>query len=86
MHQVTQGEFVRHLKSNKITKVIAQESVKKPDNFVVVAIDGPAQQAYAMRHGRVNELRTWELINLGKFLKKHGIPVFETQQNVVKEA
>tara|TARA_Y100001936_G_C15931143_1_gene589398 strand:- start:492 stop:755 length:264 start_codon:yes stop_codon:yes gene_type:complete len=76
---ITEGEFVRQLQTKSITKVIAQESVEFPMKFVVVAINGNTKKAFSMRHGRVNELRTWRLDYLGKFLKKHGICQFDVQ-------
>jgi hypothetical protein len=76
---VKEGEFVRQLETNTITKVIAQESQTEPLKFVVVAINAQTKIAYAMRHGRVDELRTWRLDNLAKFLSKHNVPSFETQ-------
>ena len=78
-YRVKEGEFVRHLETQTITKVIAQESVDEPLKFVVVAINSNTKIAYALRHGRVDELRTWRLGNLAKFLKKHNVKSFETQ-------
>lgn len=78
-YRVKEGEFVRHLETQSITKVIAQESIEEPLKFVVVAINSNTQMAYAMRHGRIDELRTWRLDNLAKFLKKHNVNSFETQ-------
>ncbi|WP_338853983.1 hypothetical protein WE348_20370 (plasmid) [Alteromonas macleodii] len=78
-YRVKEGEFVRHLETKSITKVIAQESIEEPLKFVVVAINANTKMAYAMRHGRVDELRTWRLDNLAKFLKKHNVASFETQ-------
>ncbi|TRY29796.1 hypothetical protein [Aliiglaciecola sp. M165] len=78
-YRVKEGEFVRQLETTTITKVIAQESIDEPLKFVVVAINSATKMAYAMRHGRVDELRTWRLDNLARFLKKHAVASFETQ-------
>ena len=76
---ITEGEFVRQLQTKSITKVIAQESIEEPLKFVVVAINSNTQMAYAMRHGRTDELRTWRIDYLAKFLRKHDVCSFETQ-------
>lgn len=79
LHRVTEGEFVRVLETNSITKLIAQESTEKPLKFVVLAINKHNHVAYAMRHGRTDSLRTWRLDNLAAFLKRHRITNFEVQ-------
>jgi len=78
-YRVKEGEFVRQLETKTISKVIAQESINEPLKFVVVGINPNTKIAYAMRHGRLDELRTWRLDNLAKFLKKHAVASFETQ-------
>lgn len=70
-YRVTEGEFVRLMETKSITKIIAQESTEKAKmlKFHVVGVNPNDKIAYAVRHGRVNELRTWRLDNLAKFLK-----------------
>jgi hypothetical protein len=78
-YRVKEGEFVRQLETNSITKVIAQECIEQPLKFVVVAINGHTKMAYAMRHGRIDELRTWRLDNLARFLKNNAVASFDVQ-------
>lgn len=78
-HRVTEGEFIRMIETKTISKVIAQESFDKPLKFHVAGLNEQTNIAYMMRHGRVNELRTWRLDRLAMFLKGLNVPVFETQ-------
>jgi hypothetical protein len=77
-YNVKEGEFVRLIESNTITKIIVQESVEQHLRFCVVGVSSN-NIAYAIRHGRVNEFRTWRLDNLAKFLKGLGVVSYETQ-------
>lgn len=78
-YNVKEGEFVRLMQTNTITKIIAQESIEQLLKFCVVGINPKTNIAYAIRHGRVNEFRTWRLDNLAKFLKGLGVETFEVQ-------
>lgn len=78
-YNVKEGEFVRLMETKTITKIIAQESVEQALKFCVVGINPETNIAYAIRHGRVNEFRTWRLDNLAKFLKGLGVVSYETQ-------
>ncbi|PCH93977.1 MAG: hypothetical protein COB83_12780 [Gammaproteobacteria bacterium] len=78
-YNVKEGEFVRLMETNTITKIIAQESVEQTLKFCVVGINPNSNIAYAIRHGRVNEFRTWRLDNLAKFLKNLGVLSYEVQ-------
>ena len=80
-YQVTEGEFSRLVATQSIIKFIAQESEINPLKFSVVGVNPEQRLAYAMRHGRVNELRTWRLDNLAAYLKKFGVTNFEVQFN-----
>ena len=80
-YQVTEGEFSRLVATKSIIKFIAQESEINPLKFTVVGVNPAQRLAYAMRHGRVNELRTWRLDNLAAYLKKLGVTNFEVQFN-----
>ncbi|NRA70925.1 MAG: hypothetical protein HRU24_07870 [Gammaproteobacteria bacterium] len=80
-YQVTEGEFSRLVATKSIIKFIAQESEINPLKFTVVGVNPEQRLAYAMRHGRVNELRTWRLDNLAAYLKKLGVTNFEVQFN-----
>jgi hypothetical protein len=78
-YNVKEGEFVRMMETNTITKIIAQESVDQELKFCVVGVNPNTNIAYAIRHGRVNEFRTWRLDNLAKFLKGLGVLSYEVQ-------
>lgn len=80
-YHVKEGEFVRLVETQSITKFIAQESEITPLRFSLVGINPKQRLAYAMRHGRVDELRTWRLDNLASFLKKQQIFNWEVQFN-----
>ncbi len=71
-YRIKEGEFVRQLETQSITKVI------EPQKFFVVAINANTEIAYVMRHGRSDEPRTWRLDNLARFLRKNGVASFET--------
>ena len=77
-YRIKEGEFVRQLETQSITKVIAQESPTEPQKFFVVAINANTEIAYVMRHGRSDAPRTWRLDNLASFLRKNGVAAFET--------
>lgn len=78
-YRVTEGEFIRMIETKTISKVIAQESFDQPLKFHVAGLNEQTNIAYMMRHGRVNELRTWRLDRLAMFLKNLDVPTFETQ-------
>ncbi|MCG7551342.1 hypothetical protein [Pseudoalteromonas sp. Of7M-16] len=81
-HHVTEGEFVRLLQTHTLHKFIAQESAQFKGKYHLVGIAPAARTAYAIRQGRINELRKWRLDNLGGFLSKHGVRTFEVQNNL----
>lgn len=78
-YNVKEGEFVRMMETNTITKIIAQESLEQNLKFCVVGINPKTNIAYAIRHGRTNEFRTWRLDNLARFLKNLGVLTYEVQ-------
>ena len=78
LYNVKEGEFVRLMETKTITKIIVQESIEQSLRFCVVGISSN-NTAYAIRHGRVNEFRTWRLDNLAKLLKGLGVVSYETQ-------
>ena len=80
-YRVKEGEFVRLMETQTITKIIAQESADLPMKFHVVGINPSSEIAYALRHGRSGNLRTWRLDNLGGFLKPLKIKSWEVQFN-----
>ena len=82
-YQVKEGEFLRLVETQSITKFIAQESENLPQKFSLVGINPNQRVAYAVRHGRVDELRTWRLDNLALFLKKLGVFNWEVQFNQI---
>ncbi|CAM3146361.1 hypothetical protein [Vibrio rarus] len=63
-HQVTEGEFRRLAETNTMTKILAQESSEISNKFHLIGIDQVNGIGYAVRHGRVAELRVWRLDNL----------------------
>ena len=78
-YKIKEGEFLRLVETQSITKFIAQESESSPLKFSLVGINPQQRVAYAVRHGRVDELRTWRLDNLALFLKKLGVFNWEVQ-------
>ena len=80
-YRVKEGEFARLVETESITKFIAQESDITLLKFSLVGINPNQRVAYAVRHGRADELRTWRLDNLASFLKKQGIFSWEVQFN-----
>ena len=78
-YKVKEGEFVRLFETKTITKIIVQESIEQELKFCVVGINPETNIAYAIRHGRINEYRTWRSDNLAKFLKGLGVVSYETQ-------
>jgi hypothetical protein len=80
-YRVREGEFVRLMETQTITKIIAQESAVLPMKFHVVGINPRSEIAYALRHGRTDDLRTWRLDNLGGFLKLLKVSSWEVQFN-----
>lgn len=78
-YRVKEGEFVRLMETQTITKIIAQESADLPMKFHIVGINPRSEIAYALRHGRTDKLRTWRLDNLGSFLKPLRISSWEVQ-------
>ena len=78
--RVTEGEFFRLAESAGITDVILQESERYRNEFNVVGINSARGVAYAIRHGRVDELRSWKRLDrLALQLKQHGILAFKVQ-------
>ena len=87
--RVTEGEFYRLAESGGITDVILQESQQSLNEFNVVGINSERGVAYAIRHGRVDELRSWKRLDrLAIQLKEHGILTFKVQfiQNKEQQA
>ncbi|MGI2040168.1 hypothetical protein ACRN9Z_19145 [Shewanella frigidimarina] len=78
-YRVKEGEFVRLMETQTITKIIAQESADLPMKFHVVGINPKTEMAYAIRHGRTDDLRTWRLDNLSQFLKPLQVNSWEVQ-------
>lgn len=76
--RVKEGEFLRLLKTRAINKVIANQSAER-NKFHVIAIIADTQTAFTVRHGRVDELRTWRLDQLAALLNKHGVTRFDVQ-------
>nr|WP_214651555.1 hypothetical protein [Vibrio anguillarum] len=62
-----------------MTKLYAQECEKTPNRFSLVGIDQLKGIAYAVRHGRTNELRTWRLDILINRVRKMGLSNVEVQ-------
>ncbi|MFK3873052.1 hypothetical protein [Pseudoalteromonas rhizosphaerae] len=77
-NRVKEGEFLRLLKTQSVGKVIAQQSTVD-NKYHVIAVIAGQQIAYTVRHGRVDELRTWRLDNLAALLQSVGVKKFEIQ-------
>lgn len=77
--QVKEGEFRRLAETKTMTKLLAQESELYPAKFHLVGIDQHNNLAYAIRHGRTPNLRTWRLDNLVLQIKEMGFSSIEIQ-------
>jgi hypothetical protein len=78
-NHVTEGEFVRLLATQSITKVLIREAELEALRFCLVGIDTNNRIAYAVRHGRRNVLRHWRLNSLAALLKSHNVSHWEVQ-------
>lgn len=56
-HQVKDGEFRRLAEAKTMTKILAQESTEFPNKFHLIGIVQVNGIGYAVRHGRVADLR-----------------------------
>lgn len=83
-NRVKEGEFLRLLKTRAINKVIANQSGQR-NKFHVIAIIADTQTAFTVRHGRVDELRTWRLDQLAALLNKHGVTRFDVQMRAIDD-
>lgn len=75
--RVKEGEFKRLVETKTITTLIAQESNNEHNKFSLFGIDEKNQLGYAVRHGRVDELRTWRLDMLSASVKSLGFKSIE---------
>lgn len=75
--RVKEGEFKRLVETKTITTLIAQESNNEHNKFSLFGIDEKNQLGYAVRHSRVDELRTWRLDILSAFVKSLGFKSIE---------
>ncbi|GAD91276.1 hypothetical protein VHA01S_080_00160 [Vibrio halioticoli NBRC 102217] len=77
---VKEGDFFRLTESGGITDLIVQESTSHINEFNVVGINSEKQVAYAIRHTRIDELRSWKRLDrLAQQLKKRGVAKFQVQ-------
>jgi hypothetical protein len=76
-NRVKEGEFKRLVDTQTITALIAQESNNEHNKFSLFGIDENNQLGYTIRHGRVDELRTWRLDILSAFVKSLGFASIE---------
>lgn len=78
--RVKEGEFFRLAEAGVITDVIAQESDLNNNEFHVIGIVAAREIAYVIRHGRVDELRSWKRLDrLAQQLKERGIVKMQVQ-------
>ncbi|NOU49965.1 hypothetical protein HG263_05370 [Pseudoalteromonas sp. JBTF-M23] len=77
-HRVTEGEFVRLFETGVMRKFIAQQSSQR-NKYHLIGIAPETRTAYTIRHGRVDELRTWRLDNLGQWLAAKKVTSWEVQ-------
>lgn len=75
--RIKEGEFKRLIETKTISSMIAQESNHESNKFSLFGIDETNQIGYAIRHGRVDELRTWRLDILSAFVKSLGFTSIE---------
>lgn len=75
--RVKEGEFKRLVETKTITTLIAQESNNEHNKFSLFGIDEKNQLGYAVRHGRIYELRTWRLDILSALVKSLGFTSIE---------
>jgi hypothetical protein len=75
-HQIKEGEFIRLVEAGGINEVFAQESQQQPDKYHLLGINKQSKIGYAVRHGRVNEMRSWRLDRLVLLIKRLGIRGF----------
>lgn len=78
-HQVKEGEFRRLAETKTMTKILAQESTEFPNKFHLVGIDQVNNIGYAVRHGRVVELRVWRIDILVNQARDMGIEKIDVQ-------
>ncbi|MGR6831207.1 hypothetical protein [Aliivibrio wodanis] len=78
-HQVKEGEFRRLAETKTMTKILAQESTEFPNKFHLVGIDQVNGIGYAVRHGRVAELRVWRIDILVNQVRDMGIEKIDVQ-------
>jgi hypothetical protein len=76
-NRVKEGEFKRLVDTKTITALIAQESNNEHNKYSLFGIDENNQLGYAVRHGRVDELRTWRLDILSALVKSLGFTSIE---------
>ncbi len=74
-HQVTEGEFRRLAATKSMTRFIAQEAANASSKFHLLGVDEHNQIIYAVRHGRVPDLRTWRIDILVELVKSLGADV-----------
>jgi hypothetical protein len=63
-------------------KFFAQESRQQPDKYHLLGINKQSKIGYAVRHGRINEMRTWRLDRLVLLIKRLGIHGFNVINNL----
>ncbi|GAB6264274.1 hypothetical protein PSSHI_45180 [Photobacterium sp. R1] len=64
-----------------IKDLFAVESNINPGKFSLFGIAEGGELVYAVRHGRVDELREWRLDNLGILVKELGFDSIEVRFN-----
>ncbi len=76
-HRVKEGEFKRLAETPAIKSLLAVESNLNAGKFSLFGIADEA--LYAVRHGRVDELREWRLDILGLLAKELGFESIEVR-------
>ena len=74
--KIKEGEFWRLSETKQLDDYTLCESLGDPDKFQLLARLVSKNIFYAVRHARIDELRTWRLDVIAKALKKNGIVEF----------
>lgn len=78
-HRVKEGEFKRMVEAGAIDEFVVQESKHITGKFHLLGIKPAERIGYTVRHGRVDELRTWRVDILAQLLKEWHVRSFKVQ-------
>ncbi|WP_091982930.1 hypothetical protein [Pseudoalteromonas denitrificans] len=78
-HKIKEGEFIRLVEANGIHEFFAQESQLESDKYHLLGVNTQSKIGYTVRHGRIDEMRSWRLDRLALLIKKLGIKGFNVR-------